>query len=164
MILPGISGGYMLLILGQYVPILSAIERAVEALRAGDLAALIVPVAGVFVPVGIGLVVGVVGVSNLLRELLRRYEAATLGVLLGLLVGCVVGLWPFQAGVAPLPGDVIKGRVVTEAAADTIDPEDWRVARFTPSASQTAASLGLIATGALLTAAIARVGRSTGED
>ena len=32
---------------------------------------------------------------------------------LGLLLGAVLGLWPFQAGVAPAPGDVIKGRVMS---------------------------------------------------
>lgn len=163
MILPGISGGYMLLILGQYVPILSAIERAVEALRAGDIAALTVPVLGVFVPVGIGLVVGVVGVSNLLREMLRRQRAATLGVLLGLLLGCVVGLWPFQQGIAPIPGDVIKGRVVTAEDAATIDPEDWRVAMFAPSPGQVVGSLALVLAGALGTAAIARLGSRDDE-
>jgi putative membrane protein len=93
MILPGVSGGYLLLVLGQYVPILSGIEAFKDALGLRDLAAAMDPAMGVLLPVGLGVVAGVVGVSNLLKWLLARYAKATLGVLLGLLVGAVVGLW-----------------------------------------------------------------------
>src|SRR5690606_18619458 len=67
MILPGISGGYLLLVLGVYVTILSAVDATKQALRAGDLSALVAPVLEVVLPVGIGVVLGVVVVSNLLR-------------------------------------------------------------------------------------------------
>ncbi len=99
MILPGVSGGYLLLLLGQYEPILGAIDDLKEGLvgNGGPDLELIVAAAWIVVPVGIGVVVGVVGVSNLLRWLMDRYEAATLGALLGLLLGAVVGLYPFQA-------------------------------------------------------------------
>ena len=39
MILPGVSGGYLLLVLGQYVPILSGIDAFKDALSARDLGA-----------------------------------------------------------------------------------------------------------------------------
>ena len=47
-----------------------------------------------------------------MKMLLARFERATLGALLGLLLGAVIGLWPFQAGVAPSPGDEFRGDVV----------------------------------------------------
>ena len=103
MILPGVSGGYLLLILGQYIPILSAIDDAKTGLQTSDLSQL-TSAMHVFIPVGIGVVVGVVGVSNLMKMLLRRYSKPTLGVLLGLVLGAAIGLWPFQGGVAPEPG------------------------------------------------------------
>ena len=93
----------------------------------------------VMIPLGLGIAAGVVGVSNLLRWLLDRYEKATLGVLLGLLLGAVVGLWPFQQGEPPSPGDVVKGRVVTILSAAEIEADDWPVQRFDPSAGQIAA-------------------------
>jgi len=95
MILPGISGAYLLLVLGQYERILGAVRDAKDGARASDWSA----VAGTFdvvVPVGIGVVLGVVVVSNLVRALLRRCEQATLGVLMGLLCGSVLGLYPFE--------------------------------------------------------------------
>ncbi len=95
MILPGLSGSYLLLVLGQYVVILGAIAAAADAVSARDWAAAAVTLK-VIVPVGVGVVVGIVGVSNVVKLCLDRFPRATLGFLLGLLLGTVVGLWPFQ--------------------------------------------------------------------
>ncbi|UCG17784.1 MAG: DUF368 domain-containing protein [Phycisphaerales bacterium] len=86
MVLPGISGSYMLLVLNQY----DRVVGAVADLRDGATSA-----AGILIPVGIGVVIGIVGLSNLLKVLLHRYEKVTLGFLLGMLLGSVLGLWPF---------------------------------------------------------------------
>src|SRR6056297_1355613 len=125
MILPGISGGYLLLILGQYIPILSAIDAFKQALRTGNLTAAGEIGLTVILPVGIGLVIGVAGVSNLLKLLLARYRQATLGVLIGLLLGAVVGLWPFQEGVRPEPGEMHNGRTLTTAQIEKLSPDDY---------------------------------------
>ena len=96
---------------------------------------------------GLGIVAGVVGVSNLLRWLLHRYEKATLGALLGLLCGAVVGLWPFQQANTPEIGDVIKGQVVTVENAANFEPEDWPVRFFEPTPMEGAAAVGLVGLG-----------------
>ncbi len=158
MILPGVSGGYLLLVLGQYVPILSAIDRLKEGLELRDMGVVMDVGLHVCVPVGIGVVVGVVGVSNLLRVLLKRYEKATLGVLLGLLLGAVVGLWPFQHGEKPVPGDVVKGQVVTVESLSEIDPEDYPVVYFKPSGGVVGGSVLLVLIGFAITLGIARLG------
>ena len=159
MILPGVSGGYLLLVLGQYVPILRAIDEFKHALSEGALEAAVRIGLGVGIPVGLGVVVGVVGVSNLVRVCLHRFEKATLGVLLGLLVGAVVGLWPFQAGFKPAAGDVVKGREMTPALIEALDPEDYPTRFFTPGAGQVGASLGLVLLGFGITLAVSRLGR-----
>lgn len=159
MILPGVSGGYLLLVLGQYVPILGGIEAFKDALSAGDLGAAMAPATSVLLPVGIGVLVGIVAVSNLLKWLLARFEKQTLGVLIGLLLGAVVGLWPFQAAVEPAIGSLVKGVVVTAESLPSIEIEDWPTAVFSPSAMQALGALGLILLGAAATTAIARLGR-----
>lgn len=159
MILPGVSGGYLLLVLGQYIPILAAIDEAKEAVKAGDFAGAMDPALHVFLPVGLGVVLGVVVVSNLLKVLLDRFPNPTLGFLLGLLLGAVVGLYPFQRSVPPTPGDVIKGEVVTAESIETIDAEDWPLEYFRPSGVQIAGALGLIAVGFVVTMGVARFGR-----
>lgn len=158
MILPGVSGGYLLLVLGQYVPILSAIDNFKQALTGGELDAAIRIGLSVGLPVGVGVVVGVVGVSNLIRACLGRFEKATLGVLLGLLLGAVVGLWPFQQGVRPQIGDTVKGQALTAVTLAELEPEDYPTEFFRPRASQVGGSLGLILLGVLATAAISKLG------
>ena len=159
MILPGVSGGYLLLVLGQYVAILGGIDAIVLALKARDLAAAWDPALSVVLPVGIGVVVGVVAVSNLLKVLLARYDKPTLGVLLGLLFGAVVGLWPFQHGVKPLLGAMFKGRLMTAELLDKLPAHKYPTEFFTPSALHIAGALGLIALGFGVTMAVARLGR-----
>ncbi len=160
MILPGVSGAYLLLLLGQYLPILESIDRCKEAIFAVDFSAAMGE-AGVVIPVGLGVVAGIVGVSNLLRWLLHRFEKATLGVLLGLVIGAPAGLYPFNRGIEPVVGDQIRGIELTEANIEEFleEPSKWRQETFTPSPTQIGASLGLILLGAGATLAIARLGR-----
>jgi len=159
MILPGVSGGYLLLILGQYIVILDAIDMAKTGVQTGDWGTLAASM-HVIVPVGIGVVLGIVGVSNLVKLLLERCRRPTLGVLMGLVLGAVIGLWPFQEGVAPAPGDIIRGQIMTSERIVALDPEDYPLARFSPSAAQVAAVVGLIVGGFLVTQAVALVGGS----
>lgn len=157
MILPGLSGGYLLLLMGQYVPILSGVDRLKTALVARDVGAILDVGFSVILPVGLGVVVGVVVVSNLVQWFFRRYEQATYGVLLGLLLGAVVGLWPFQRPVDPIFGEtVIKGRVVTESTLQEFDLEDYPTEIYRPGAGQVAGALGLTGLGLAATLALAR--------
>ncbi len=134
MILPGVSGGYLLLVLGQYLVILGAIAAARDAASGRDWAALLVSLK-VLVPVAIGVLVGVVGVSNVVKLCLDRFPRATLGFLLGLLLGAVVGLWPFQE---PARGTGVVG--------------------VTATPGRLAGALGLACVGLGISLAIARLG------
>ena len=112
MILPGVSGAYLLLVLGQYRPIVDAVATAAAGVRAGDAAgtAAALPV---LLPVAVGMGLGVVGVSNLVKLLLAGYRRATLGFLLGLLLGSVIGLWPFPT--VPSPAEAGAGAALAAA-------------------------------------------------
>jgi len=160
MILPGVSGGYLLLVLGVYVPILGGIDAVKQAIGARDLAALGEPMMQIVLPVGVGVVIGIVVVSNALRVLLERYEKATLGVLLGLLVGAVVGLWPFQRGVAPAVGEVFRGQVMTAQLIAALDAEKYPTQFFTPTAAQVGIALAIVVAGFVATALLARLGNA----
>ena len=160
MILPGVSGGYILLVLGVYVPVLAAIDALKEALKSMSLAAATAPLVDVVVPVAVGVVLGVVGVSNLLRYVLARHSQTTYGVLLGLLAGAVVGLWPFQRGVAPAVGDRFKGVIVTAESLRDIDPAKYPTEFFSPAAGDIAISVLAILIGFAATSMIARFGRA----
>ena len=154
MVLPGLSGAYLLLILGQYVVILGAIEllKSPDELSGG---------LQVLIPVGIGVALGIAGISNIMTWVLKAYPNATHGVLLGLLVGAVFGLWPFMAAHAPEVGDVIRGSVVTQAMVDanSINPKYWPIEAFQPATGQIIAAIGLIMVGFAASAAIGQLGR-----
>jgi len=184
MILPGVSGGYLLLVLGVYLPILAGVDAFWGGLKDGDPTVIMNVGLAVVVPVGMGVLLGVVGVSNLLRWLLKHYEKATLGVLLGLLVGAVVGLWPFQQTAPPVEGQIVKGQAVTFAlpAATEDEPaptqatwvfanngkpvetEDLPTAYFTPAMPQVGGALGLIFLGLSATLLIDRLQGQTNKN
>jgi len=162
MILPGVSGGYLLLLLGQYERILGAIDDLKGGLLGRDGGGfdldLIVQAGEVVVPVGVGVALGIVGVSNLLKWLLERFEKPTLGVLLGLLVGAVVGLYPFRAPTPPEPGFVHRGVALSAEDVATLDARHWPLARFDPGPGQVAGALALLLAGVGATLAVDRLG------
>lgn len=82
MILPGVSGAFLLLVLGMYRPLFEAID-------ARNLA-----VIGAF---GLGAGLGLGSFALLLRWLLDRYHNATMAVLVGLMAGSLRSLWPWLA-------------------------------------------------------------------
>ena len=158
MILPGISGSYLLLLLGLYLPILEAVSGLREAVSARDAAAIEHSLRTI-IPVGIGVVLSIVGVSHVLKLLLTRFERGTLGFLLGLLLGAVLGLWPFRAPAPPIIGEMIRGvPMMSEAQIADVPVRHWRVELFAPTPVQMVSSGLLIVTGFGIAAVVDRFG------
>jgi putative membrane protein len=158
MILPGVSGGYLLLVLGVYVPVLSAIDALKEALKASDLASASDSILGVVLPVGIGVAIGILVISNLIKVVLERFEQPTLGTLMGFLVGAVFGLWPFQEGVAPKVGEVFKGQALTAERLAKLTPDKYPTEFYAPTFTDVMMAIGLMGVGYMITTLVARVG------
>lgn len=155
MVLPGLSGSYVLLILGEYLVVLGAVEGAKLAIQEGG--GLAEPM-GVIIPVGIGAVIGVVIISNAVKWALEHAKQATLGVLLGLLLGAVLGLWPFRAPRMPEIGETIRGQVVAAASRDTIKAEHWPTEGFSPTGGQWASAIALVLVGFACSVGIGMIG------
>ncbi|HUS86561.1 MAG TPA: DUF368 domain-containing protein [Bacteroidales bacterium] len=85
MILPGISGAFILLILGKYQFILGAVS-------AFDL-----PVLVIF---GSGVITGLISFANLLSWLLGRYRDTTISALAGFLIGSLNKIWPWKENIS----------------------------------------------------------------
>lgn len=83
MILPGISGSFILLLMGLYDPVISAVSQR-------DLTVVAV--------VGVGAVVGLATFSTLLHWLLEHHHEVVLAALIGLMAGSLRVLWPWPAG------------------------------------------------------------------
>ncbi len=89
MILPGISGSFILLILGKYQYIMGAITNVVSGVDMGRNLLIL----GVFM---VGAVVGILGFSKFLHWLLARWHRTTLIVLAGFIIGSLVKVWPWS--------------------------------------------------------------------
>ena len=81
LVLPGISGAFLLVLLGQY-------ERVLGAIASGDLATLI--------PFALGAGIGLLGFARLLARWLRYAPDTTHAVLAGFLFGSLRRIWPWQ--------------------------------------------------------------------
>ena len=88
MILPGISGSFILLILGKYEYIMGVIS----GLFSGEFWSNFL-ILCVFL---VGAVVGILGFSKLLHWLLARWNKETLIVLAGFIIGSLVKVWPWN--------------------------------------------------------------------
>ena len=186
MILPGISGSYILLIFGMYNLVIGSMSAS--ALREDYVGSL-----KIVLPVVVGAGLGIALLSNVLKFVLHRFSAPAHGALLGLLVGSVLGLWPFQEPVhselARKPFRkatvmVLAGRThqeVRDKYGDSFDDatlerlkSEWagkdpgelkalgeELKRFEPIGSQIASSIGLLVVGFGLTRMLGRGNRGS---
>lgn len=94
MILPGISGSFILLILGRY----DDVTGLVRSMLKGDLSPETLIAVAVF---GTGCVCGLLAFSRVLRWLLGRHTAVTLATLCGFMLGSLRKIWPFKLDLTP---------------------------------------------------------------
>lgn len=141
LLLPGVSGSFILLLLGMY----SYVIPNVKGLLSGDAAAL--PVVAVF---ALGCLTGLVTFSRVLKWLFEKYPQPTLALLTGFMLGSLYKLWPW--------------RVVTDYARDAdgayvVDEEGARkvVGEAPVWAAQYAAEVGPAYVGGAVVAAIGGV-------
>ncbi len=109
MVLPGISGSFLLLIMGQYeVMVRAVVERDVLMI-------------GAF---GVGAVMGILGIARILSKLFRRHHDSTISLLTGFMVGSLNMLWPWQAAA---DGTVGPGRHMGPAGFEALTGQSAQV-------------------------------------
>lgn len=137
MILPGLSGSFILILMGNYALVLGAISSL-------DF--------GVLIPLGLGCVVGLLAFSHALKWVFEHYEDTTLALMTGFVTGSLAIIWPWKI---PITESIARagGDVKT-----VITGYDW----FTPGVNQTTGiALVLAVLGALL---IVVMERSAGSE
>lgn len=92
MLLPGISGSYLLMVLGVYPIALEALTDFSSGLKNGiiDFPSLII-----LSNILIGIVLGALIFSHAISWFLRKYHRITLALLIGFMIGAVRTAWPF---------------------------------------------------------------------
>ena len=140
MILPGISGAFILLMLGLYFHVLDKVHALT---RDRDLSA-VVPL----VVLGLGIVVGIVAFSRLLNYLLKSHHDLTMAALVGLLAGSLRVLWPFKEGV---PAEGGRVELLGNRLPDLSHPGLW-------------GTVGTFLGGLVVVVVLDFIGRRYGED
>jgi putative membrane protein len=99
MILPGVSGSFILLIMGNYFYVLSSIYP---------------PKLGTLIPFALGALTGLALFSRFLTWLMRRFEAQTLALMSGFVVGSLVIIYPWKEKILQSAeiGGKVKEKVV----------------------------------------------------
>ena len=97
MVLPGLSGSFLLLILGKYEFVTGAIKNPL------NLDNMLV----IFLFV-LGCLIGIVGFSRILKSFLKHYRSATMALLTGVMIGAMRKVWPWKEA---LESKVIHGEV-----------------------------------------------------
>jgi len=109
MILPGISGSFILLILGKYQYIMGAISGLTSGQAVGES----IVVLGVF---AVGAVCGILAFSRFLHWLLGRFHKETLITLAGFIIGSLVKVWPWSDKAAIVRAQFPDAASVAEAS------------------------------------------------
>ncbi len=144
MILPGISGSFVMLVLGQYQNVLDKLI----ALQTGIVHARLDLRAFVWLGcLGAGMIVGLLAFARLLDFLLKRFKSATMAFLIGLLLGSLWALWPFK--------DISEGAAVQGRKGET--KQELRIATA-PNRLPVSLREGLTAGGALAAGLVCSAG------
>ena len=104
MILPGLSGSYILMLMGNYhllmVKSINSISEFAQALLSGNLSAFLssseFDLLIYFLIFLIGSVVGLIAFSNIISWILNKYQDTTLGLLTGFVFGSLSIIWPWK--------------------------------------------------------------------
>ncbi len=115
LILPGISGSFILLLLGMYPIILHSAENVVSDRSASSALLLIVFI--------VGCIVGLFLFSNILSWTFKNYRYPTLALLTGFMLGSLNKIWPWRNPTAWI--DKSSGAKVT--AIDQNNLENYRL-------------------------------------
>ena len=117
MILPGISGSFILVLMGKYDTVIGAVHHLKTAIISHDWSA--VPpqlaVLGLFV---VGVVIGLASFVRLLSWLLKKHPDLTIAALIGFMAGSLRKVWPWKApdGLRNILPDTLDGGVAAAAA------------------------------------------------
>ncbi|KXJ55008.1 DUF368 domain-containing protein [Neptuniibacter pectenicola] len=142
MILPGISGSFILLLLGMYTPILMAIKN-IELFTLGLFAT--------------GCVVGLLSFSRVLSWMFSSFRTATLALLGGFMLGSLNKVWPWKYTTAYT---INRHGQEVPLVQENISPFTFE--SLTGEPALLVYAFGLMLLGALMVVAIEKMGRKSG--
>lgn len=105
MVIPGVSGSFVLMLLGYYKPVMATLGNLTDFSLLGHNIL-------VLAPFGIGIIIGIVGIAKLIEFLLKKYEIPTYYGIVGFVTASVIGLGIGLVGVPTTTLQVLAGLVL----------------------------------------------------
>lgn len=93
MIIPGISGSFMLMVMGYYKPILNTVNEFTSFQNVGDNFMILLPF-------GFGILVGFIGIAKIIEVLFKKAEVPTYFGIIGFVLASVIGIFASTPGLA----------------------------------------------------------------
>jgi putative membrane protein len=144
MLLPGLSGSFVLILMGNYQLIM------LTAIPEGDLS--------VIAPVAIGALVGFIALSHFISYMLKKHELTTIGTLTGFILGSLLIIWPWKSEVF-LKDEA--GEFLIKKGEKIVMGYEWFLPSF--SDGQTIISIVLMIVGAALVLLLDKFGNSKSQ-
>ena len=94
MIVPGVSGSFILILLGVYFDVLASLSGLTTILLTDGFTPEMMGRLLVLASLGVGIVIGILGIARIMSWALRRYPAATMFFILGLIIGSLYQIYP----------------------------------------------------------------------
>ena len=94
MIIPGISGSFILILLGVYWTVLSALNGLIKIILSSGFTEEVISRGLILGSLGIGVVIGILGFSKIMSWALKHHPAITMYAILGLIIGSFYQIYP----------------------------------------------------------------------
>lgn len=94
MIIPGVSGSFILILLGIYWDVLASVSGLTTVLLKDGLTSEMIVRIFLLGSLGIGIVIGILVISKIMSWALKNFPAATMYAILGLIIGSLYQIYP----------------------------------------------------------------------
>ena len=118
LILPGISGSFILLLMGMYTVVLPEVRNALTTFETESLILVTV--------FALGCLVGITTISRVLSWMFKNYKSLTLATLTGFMIGSLNKVWPWR--------NVLSTRINSCLLYTSPSPRDATLSRMPSSA------------------------------
>lgn len=105
MIIPGISGSFMLMVMGYYKPILNTINDLTSFNNIFENMLILIPF-------GIGVLVGFVVIAKILEYLFKKFEVPTYFGIIGFVLSSLIGIFVQTEGLMFVPMQIVVGLIL----------------------------------------------------
>jgi len=141
MILPGLSGSFVLILMGNYALVLGAISSLSL---------------GILIPLAVGCGFGLIAFSHILSWVFERRPDQTLALMTGFVIGSLVVIWPWKEAVI----EVVER--VGKEPREVVTAYEWFIPQF--QAQSTWIAVGLMLLGALAIALMEKFASGSTND